>query len=264
MRREAALARLRADFVSSVSHELRTPLAQIRMFAELLRMGWIRSEQEHTRSLSIIDQEARRLGHLVDKVLCFDRVDRGENTLIAEPTLLAPLVEEVLEAFGPLAKARQVELEVELDETVVAEVDRGAMRQVLINLLDNAVKYGPNGQTIRVALERGTENTCAQLWVEDQGAGIPADERDRIWEPFHRLERDSNSAIAGSGIGLALVRTLTQAHGGRVSVEDGAQGGSRFVVEIPCIAGTAEPPSPAVTAAAAAYAPTTAELVTGR
>jgi signal transduction histidine kinase len=264
MRREAALARLRADFVSSVSHELRTPLAQIRMFAELLRMGWIRSEQEHTRSLSIIDQEARRLGHLVDKVLCFDRVDRGENTLIAEPTLLAPLVEEVLEAFGPLAKARQVELEVELDETVVAEVDRGAMRQVLINLLDNAVKYGPNGQTIRVALERGTEDTCAQLWVEDQGAGIPADERDRIWEPFHRLERDSNSAIAGSGIGLALVRTLTQAHGGRVSVEDGAQGGSRFVVEIPCIAGTAEPPSPAVTAAAAAYAPTTAELVTGR
>jgi signal transduction histidine kinase len=264
MRREAALARLRADFVSSVSHELRTPLAQIRMFAELLRMGWIRSEQEHTRSLDIIDQEARRLGHLVDKVLCFDRLDRGENTLIAEPTLLAPLVEEVLEAFAPLAKARQVELEVELDEEVVAEVDRGAMRQVLINLLDNAVKYGPTGQTIRVALERGMDDTCARLWVEDQGPGIPVSERGRIWEPFHRLDRDSNSAVAGSGIGLALVRTLTDAHGGHVGVEDGADGGSRFVVEIPCAPRGTETTRPVPTADVPAYAPSEAQLVTGR
>jgi signal transduction histidine kinase len=263
MRREAALARLRADFVSSVSHELRTPLAQIRMFAELLRMGWIRSEQEHTRSLDIIDQEARRLGHLVDKVLCFDRVDRGENTLITEPTLLAPLVEEVLEAFAPLAKARQVEVAVDLDEALVGEVDRGAIRQVLINLLDNAVKYGPSGQTISITLERSGDEAWARLWVEDEGPGIPVSERGRIWEPFHRLERDSNSAIAGSGIGLALVRTLTEAHRGRVSVEDGEQGGSRFVVEIPCAPRTPAV-APPVTARAAAYTPQDAQLVTDR
>ena len=263
MRREAALARLRADFVSSISHELRTPLAQIRMFAELLRMGWIRSQQEHTRSLDIIDQEARRLGHLVDKVLCFDRLDRGENTLIAEPTVLASLVEEVLEAFAPLAKARQIEVALDLDESMVAEVDRGAMRQVLINLLDNAVKYGPAGQTISVALERGTDPRWARLWVEDKGPGIPTDERGKIWEPFHRLDRDSNSAVAGSGIGLALVRTLTEAHAGRVSVEDGAQGGSRFVVEIPCKAPVTEVPSP-VSAIRAEYEPQEVQLVTGR
>jgi len=232
--REEALARLRADFVSSVSHELRTPLAQIRMFAELLRMGWIRSAHEHTRSLDIIDQEARRLGHLVDKVLCFDRVERGENTLMTEETQLAPLVREVLEAFAPLAAARKVDVRVSLDNDVSAEVDRGAMRQMLINLLDNAVKYGPAGQTISVGLLRAEDDKCARVWVEDQGAGIPADERIRIWEPFHRLERDANSAIAGSGIGLALVRNLAVAHGGRVYVEDGATGGSRFTVEIPC------------------------------
>ena len=234
LHREAALARLRADFVSSVSHELRTPLAQIRMFAELLRMGWIRSAQEHTRSLDIIDQEARRLGHLVDKVLCFDRVERGENTLMPEQTALASLVREVLEAFAPLATARQVGVHIELDDELVADVDRGALRQVLINLLDNAVKYGPSGQTISVGLESANEGKTARIWVEDEGPGIPEDERARIWEPFHRLDRDANSAIAGSGIGLALVRNLTLAHGGGVSVENGAHGGSRFVLEIPC------------------------------
>lgn len=263
LRREAALARLRADFVSSVSHELRTPLAQIRMFAELLRMGWIRSEQEHTRSLDIIDQEARRLGHLVDKVLCFDRMDRGENTLIAEPTVLASLVEEVLEAFAPLAKARAVDVTLDLDDTIVANVDRGAMRQVLINLLDNAVKYGPAGQTVVVSLKRSADESWAQLLVEDEGPGIPSSERERIWAPFHRLERDSNSAIAGSGIGLSLVRTLTDAHGGRVRAEDGVHGGSRFVVEIRCSGlPTQHAPMP-VPAAVAAHTEQHAHLVTG-
>jgi len=236
LQREAALARLRADFVSSVSHELRTPLAQIRMFAELLRMGWIRSTQEHTRSLDIIDQEARRLGHLVDKVLCFDRVERGENTLMPEQTELAPLVREVLEAFAPLATARQVHVRLNLDDDLVADVDRGALRQVLINLLDNAVKYGPTGQTISVGLERTEDGEYARMWVEDQGPGIPESERTRIWEPFHRLDRDANSAIAGSGIGLALVQNLTTAHGGRVYAVNGEKGcGSRFVIEVPCV-----------------------------
>lgn len=236
MRREESLARLRADFVSSVSHELRTPLAQIRMFAELLRMGWIRSAQEHTRSLDIIDQEARRLGHLVDKVLCFDRVERGENTLMTEQTALAPLVREVLEAFAPLAAARRVNVDVRLDDDIVADVDRGAMRQVLINLLDNAVKYGPTGQTISIGLARSEDQRSARIWVEDEGPGIPAAERTKIWQPFQRLERDANSAVAGSGIGLALVLNLTVAHGGRVLVDDGADGGSRFTIEIPCVA----------------------------
>ena len=233
LRREAALARLRADFVSSVSHELRTPLAQIRMFAELLRMGWIRSAHEHTRSLDIIDQEARRLGHLVDKVLCFDRAERGKTALMPEPTELATLIREVLEAFAPLATARQVNLVVDLQDSVVADVDRGAMHQVLINLLDNAVKYGPVGQMIGVSLRAAGDR--ARISVADEGPGIPSEERARIWEPFHRLPRDSNSAVAGSGIGLALVRTLVAAHSGTVGVGSVAGGGSCFFVEVPCM-----------------------------
>jgi signal transduction histidine kinase len=91
------------------------------------------------------------------------------------------------------------------------------------------------GQTIAVGLARSADGHSARLWVADEGPGIPESERRHIWEPFHRLERDANSAIAGSGIGLALVRNLTTAHGGRVFVEEGEHGGSRFVVEIPCI-----------------------------
>jgi signal transduction histidine kinase len=125
------------------------------------------------------------------------------------------------------------------------------------------VKYGPTGQTIAVTLERSKDGDWARLWVEDEGPGIPAAERTRIWEPFHRLERDSNSAIAGSGIGLALVRTLTEAHGGRVSVDDGEQRGSRFVVEIPCAPRT-PPGAPPVMAGAGAYTTQDEQLVTGR
>jgi signal transduction histidine kinase len=126
------------------------------------------------------------------------------------------------------------------------------------------VKYGPAGQTISVGLARTENDNCARLWVEDQGAGIPADERAKIWDPFHRLERDANSAIAGSGIGLALVRNLAVAHGGRVYVDEGATGGSRFTVEIPCVGRAYEPVSDRVVATAeAAYSPgNDAQLVT--
>ena len=234
LRREAALARLRSDFVSSVSHELRTPLAQIRMFAELLRMGWVRSDEERTRSLEIIDQESRRLANLVDKVLRFEATARGDadRPLNTQRTELATLVSEVVEAFAPLARSSRVSVRLELDPTVMAEVDRGAIRQVLINLLDNAVKYGPTGQTLTVGV--APRGAMARLWVADEGPGIPTGDRERIWEPFRRLSRDSNSAIAGSGIGLSLVKELVQAHGGRVAVEDVEDGhGARFVVDVP-------------------------------
>jgi len=242
LRREAALARLRADFVSSVSHELRTPLAQIRMFAELLRMGWVRSDEERTRSLEIIDQESRRLAQLVDRVLRFEKTERGETGLCRESTSLALLAREVVEAFVPLAKSRHVTLRLELDDSVQAEVDRGAIRQVMINLLDNAVKYGPIAQAVTVSV--GTHGAFARIAVEDEGPGIPAEHRGTIWEPFQRLARDSNSAIAGSGIGLSVVRSLVIAHGGRVAVESGAIG-ARLVIDLPRLTTPVSAPTPA-------------------
>jgi signal transduction histidine kinase len=231
IRREYALARLRSDFVSNISHELRTPLAQVRMFAETLLLGRVRSEAEGRRSLEIIDQEARRLTHLVENVLQFSRSERRATRLSPEPTRLADEVRDTLEAFAPIAQARGVTVASELAPDVYATVDRAALRQALLNLLDNAVKYGPAGQTVRVGL-RAT-GPYAHLWVEDQGPGIAPRDRERVWLPFFRLERDVGSAVAGSGIGLAVVRDLVTLHGGRVRVEEAVGGGARLLLEIP-------------------------------
>jgi signal transduction histidine kinase len=231
LRRESELARLRNDFISSISHELRTPLAQVRMFAETLLLDRVRSESERRRSLEIIDQEARRLTHLVENVLQFSRNERSVTRLSPEPTDIAAEVREVVESFAPIANARGVALATELGDGCMTEVDRAALRQVLLNFLDNAVKYGAPGQTVTVGAR--CEPGSLRLGVDDQGPGIPLRERSRVWEPFQRLERDANSAVAGSGIGLSVVRDLVTLHGGRAWVEDAPGGGARFAVLLP-------------------------------
>ncbi len=239
LRREYELSRLRADFVSGVSHELRTPLAQIRMFSETLLLGRVRSDDERERSLEIIDQEARRLTHLVENLLHFSRSERRLTQLSPAPAPLAPLVSEAAEGFAPLAAARGVTLCSELTDGVVAPVDADALHQMLLNLLDNAVKYGPPGQTVTLGLT--VADGRARVSVDDEGPGIPAADRERIWDRFWRLERDRGSAVAGTGIGLSVVRELVALHGGRTWVEDapaserGDRAGSRFVIELPLV-----------------------------
>lgn len=232
LRRETELAALRTDFVSGVSHELRTPLAQIRMFAETLLLGRVRSGQERERSLRIIDQEARRLTTLVENLLHFSRSERHSLRVSPAPTVLGPLVRGVLESFSPLAETRQVRLVTSLADGITASVDEGALRQMLLNLLDNAVKYGPTGQVVTVGIDP-VAGDRVRIWVQDQGPGVPPSERDRIWDQFWRLERDRGSAVAGTGIGLSVVRELATLHRGRVYVEGAPGGGARFVIELP-------------------------------
>ncbi len=231
IRREGELARLRADFVSGVSHELRTPLAQIRMFSETLALGRIRDEGERDRSLGILVNETRRLTHVVDNVLLFSRSERSGMRLQREDTDLSALVREVSAGFEPLAAAARQRLEAEVTEGVAGRLDGGALRQAILNLLDNAVKYGPPGQTVVVGLGRAPGGR-ALLWVEDEGPGIRPDRRERVWEPYFRMEAHRESATAGSGIGLAVVRTVVEGHGGRARVEEGRTGGARFVLEL--------------------------------
>ena len=233
LHRENELSRLRVDFVSGVSHELRTPLAQIRMFSETLLLGRVRSETEQMRSLEIIDQEARRLTHLVENLLHFSRSERQIARLSPAPTALAQLVRQTVEAFTPLAAARGVVLATELHDGLVAPVDADALRQMLLNLLDNAVKYGSEEQTITVGLRASERGRRARIWVDDQGPGIPAADRQRIWDRFWRLERDRGSAVAGTGIGLSVVRELVALHDGRVWAEDAPGRGARFVIDLP-------------------------------
>src|SRR6266566_3428888 len=234
LRRESQLTRLRSDFISGVSHELRTPLAQIRMFSETLTLGRVRSDEERRRSLAIIDQEARRLTHLVENLLHFSRSERQTAHITPEPTALGPLVQEVIDGFAPLAAARGATIAATVPDDLVVTADPGAVRQMLLNLLDNAVKYGPAGQEVRIGATR--KNGVAKLWVDDGGPGIPRADRERVWERFWRLERDRESAVAGSGIGLAVVRELATLHHGRAWIDDegpAAGTGTRVVIELP-------------------------------
>ena len=242
VRREAELVRLRADFISGVSHELRTPLAQIRMFTETLLLGRTRSDIERRRSLEIIDQEARRLTHLVENVLLFSRGEGGRQAGIApEPTVFAAEVRRAVESFGPMCRSRSADIRAELQENITASVDRNALRQILVNLLENALKYGPDGQRITVGL--ALYDSAARIWVDDEGPGIPAADRERVFDSFVRLRRDLEARVTGSGIGLSVVRELARLHDGEVRAESAPGGGARIVVEFPGAYLRAETPS---------------------
>jgi len=239
LRREQAIERLRAEFVASASHELRTPLTQIRMFVETLRLDRVRSEEERQQYLEIIDRESRRLGHLLENLLQFSRSGRAAASLALETREVAPLVAETVESFRAVATGAGARVTTSLAPGLKARVDADAWRQVLLNLLDNAVKYGPRGQEVVVSLE-GVSGGL-RLAVEDEGPGIPPGERERVFERFHRLERDRASGVTGTGLGLAVVRELVARHGGRCAVESGRRGGARVVVELPSEAGEAAP-----------------------
>jgi signal transduction histidine kinase len=228
VRRQAQLVRLRSDFVSGVSHQLRTPLAQIRMFAETLALGRVRSAAESRRSLAIIVREAQHLSDLVDNVLCFSRSERGVVSVSRRPVQVQQLLGEVVDALQPLADARGVIIRCALVDAFTCLVDAAALRQMLLNLVDNALKYGPTGQTITISAVR--VSGLLRFTVEDEGPGIPDEISALIWEPFWRAP---GSAEGGSGIGLAVVRDLTAAHQGRAFVDTSVSRGARFVIELP-------------------------------
>jgi signal transduction histidine kinase len=230
LRREHELSRLRSDFISSVSHELRTPLSQILLFAETLNLGRVRTEAERHSATDVIVQEGRRLMHLVENILHFSRAERRMTRLGPEPLDLSAAVQSIVDDWRPLADAADVRVDANYGVDVHAIADRSALRQIVLNLLDNAVKYGPPGQTVTI----GTMATGgrARVWVDDEGKGIPPRERERVWNSFYRLDRDANSSVAGSGIGLYVVRELARLHGGDAWVEDAPSGGARFVVEL--------------------------------
>ena len=232
VRKEAELVKMRADFISSVSHELRTPLAQIRLFSETLLLGRVRSDVDRRRSLEIIDQEARRLTNLIENVLLFSKSEGGRPAkLVQETTTFAGEVRQAVESFAPLSRLRDVEIRTELQDNIAAQVDRGALRQMLVNLIDNALKYGPKGQRITVGVALFGDK--ARLWVDDEGPGVPAADRARVFDSFVRLSREVEGRTGGSGIGLAVVRELARLHGGSAWVEAAPGAGARFLIEFP-------------------------------
>ena len=226
-RRTRELARLRARFVANVSHELRTPLAQISMFAETLHLGRERNAAEGRHFAAIILAEARRLTNLVEGVLRYSRRERGQPALHRELVDVAQQIAEAVDAFAPIARAADVVVDMSGTDAW-AHVDRAAMRQIVLNLLDNAVKHGGGGSTVDVRTR--VDDSNLRIEVDDAGPGVPMPWRDRVFEPFTRIEGRN---VAGAGIGLSVVRELVTAHDGRVWIEDAPRGGARVVVSLP-------------------------------
>lgn len=245
--RERELVELRSEFVASVSHELRTPLAQVRLFLETLRLRRYATEEQREWLLGHLDRETTRLTQLVENVLHFSRSERPEAGAPLRAADVGAEIDSTVRAFAPLARARDTQIETELVGALGALVDPSGFRQLLLNLLDNAVKYGPSGQTIAVRAER--RGGVVRVAVSDEGPGIPAAERERIWEPYYRGRSPAIRAVGGSGIGLAVARDVAERHGGRIYVDGAAARGATVVVELP--AGAAAPGEAALEHAAA-------------
>jgi signal transduction histidine kinase len=229
MRREGELARLRSDFVASISHELRTPLAQMRLYLETLRLGRFKTEEQRRWSLDNVERETTRLSHLVERVLRFSRTGRPDDES-REHVDAAAEVMKIVEEFQPLATARGTCVTLDVERVPALLLAPAARRHIVLNLLDNAVKYGSTGQTVRVSVRAVAGEV--QIAVADQGPGVPAADREAVWQAYHRGRTAGHTA--GSGLGLSIVHDVVAQHGGRAWITDPAEGGGAvFVIALP-------------------------------
>lgn len=227
------LDRAKSDFVSIVSHELRTPLTSIQGFSELLLTRPASAERAR-RVLSSIHREAERLGRIVADLLDLSRIESGRaGPLLPVPLALGPLIEANAELFGAQSERHTVSPEIWGDLPPVL-ADRDAMERVLKNLLSNAIKYSPGGGAVRIWARGSAEDPeQVEIGVEDQGVGIPAAALSWIFEKYSRVPHPGTGHVRGLGIGLALVKSLVEAQGGRIRVESEVGAGSRFIVTLP-------------------------------
>jgi signal transduction histidine kinase len=235
---ERRASRLKSDFIANVSHELKTPLSLIRMFGEMVATGRHKGEETAREYGGIITRESERLSHLIDNVLDFARLERGKASYDFAEGELAPVLERALDVCRYRLEKEKLKLRTRVERNLpLVRMDENAMTLVILNLVDNAVKYGPEGGVVEVALDRVPGGVA--LSVRDWGPGIPVDEQLRIFERFYRAQSARDRNVRGSGIGLALVRHIAEAHGGHVSVESpvppvrGGGVGSLFRVYLP-------------------------------
>jgi len=217
-------------FTADASHELRTPLTALRSVGEVGLRG-ARTAEEYRDVIGTMLEEVDRLSRLAEELLTLARAEAGQARLHREPVDLAALVAEAVERLGVLAEERSQTLEMRLDGPVTVTGDRLALRQALLNLVDNAIKYAPEGTRITArATAAGTE---AILEVSDEGPGISPEHQARIFERFYRVDTSRSREMGGTGLGLSLVKWTAEAHGGSVKVESGAGRGSTFRISLP-------------------------------
>lgn len=221
---------IRQEFLSNVSHELRTPLTAIIAFVETLETGAMEDPESSQRFLSIIRKNASRMHGLIDDILELTAIEGGNVTLRAATVNLHELVADVCASLAAKAAANNVSLVNRVEPDVMVYADARRLEQMLTNLIDNGIKFSREGGTVTVSHEAGTHD---QIFVEDNGDGIPAQHLERLFERFYRIDRARSRDMGGTGLGLAIVKHLALLHGGEVTVKSELGKGTIFTIHLP-------------------------------
>jgi two-component system phosphate regulon sensor histidine kinase PhoR len=232
--RERAVERMRADFVANVSHELRTPLASLIGFIDTLRGPAADDPPAQQRFLAIMGEQAARMNRLIDDLLSLSRIELVEHQPPSGSVELRELATRLIAGMEPRLKERSVQLDVRMQgdlPAVIGDVDQ--LVQVLQNLLDNAVKYGREGGTVRLEIVAAVGRGGAVITVTDQGAGIPREHLPRLTERFYRVDTGRSRAAGGTGLGLAIVKHIVNRHRGQLSIESEEGVGTTVRVWLP-------------------------------
>ncbi len=231
------LERVRKDFVANVSHEIRTPLTSISGFAEALLDGALDNPETARSFLEIILNQSHRLNAIVTDLLHLASLESGKASIVLTPVPLSQQVERILEAVRETARSRRITLSVAIDPPdLVYNTDEGKMDLVLSNLIDNALKYTPEGG--QVGVSGGRTGGFVEITVSDSGIGIPRADLDRIFERFYRVDRARSREMGGTGLGLSIVKHIVVLLGGDVRVKSTHGEGSAFTVRLPAKAST--------------------------
>jgi len=228
---EKKVETIKRDFVANVSHELRTPLASIKGYSETLLDGGMDDRKTLAEFLRVIDRHATRMSRLIDDLLVLSRLESHQMTIVAAPIDLGELVFSTVKGFDKQARDKGISLSVIVPEDLPKALgDRDRLEQVMVNLLDNAIKYTPSGGSVSVCACQ--ESSAVRVDVGDTGIGIPAEDISRIFERFYRVDKARSRELGGTGLGLAIVKHIIQGHNGRLHVESRPGKGSVFSFSI--------------------------------
>jgi two-component system phosphate regulon sensor histidine kinase PhoR len=222
------LERVRSEFLANVSHELRTPIFSIQGFLETLLDGAVDDPGVNKEFLEKAHKHASRLNALLNDLIDISRIESGDMKMSFRYFGIAEFVRQVVDELRPQAEKKQISLTFHSGVEAAAQVygDRDRLKQVLINLIDNGIKYTESGGSVRCSVE-GDGDRCV-VSVSDTGTGIPPEHTGRIFERFYRVDRDRSRQVGGTGLGLAIVKHIVEAHGSSVSVQSTVGKGSTF------------------------------------
>jgi len=218
-------------FTSDASHELRTPLASLRSIGEVSLQN-VHSGEAYREVIASMLEEVRRLTHLVDTLLVISRADSGQISLQLSSFACMDLIQEVVNVVGILAEDKHQTIRVSGSSEIAVKADRGILRQAILNLVDNAIKYSPVESEIRMEV-RKTSDSTAEISITDEGHGIPESEQARIFDRFYRTDEGRSRERGGAGLGLSIAKWAVEAHSGTIGVRRGTTGGSCFYVHLP-------------------------------